>query len=111
MTFSGLALSVACSFSTAALVGARIQSNRRRTVRGRMTFRYSLRLYGPRSRLQMVQMKLAISKWVSGDMVCAHGQSHLNNLLNFYQIRCLVPAQAFDGKGQSGRSCFAYAGL
>ena len=51
---------VACSLSTAALVGARMQSKRRRTVSGRMTLRYSFRLYGPRRRLQMLQMKLAI---------------------------------------------------
>ena len=42
--FSGLALMAACSFSTAALVGARMQSNRRKTVSGRMTLRYSFRL-------------------------------------------------------------------
>ena len=38
----------------------RMQSNRRRTVSGRMTLRYSYLLNGPRSRLQMLQMKLAI---------------------------------------------------
>ena len=44
MMFSPLALMAACSFSTAALVGARMQSKRRRTVSGRMTLRYSFRL-------------------------------------------------------------------
>lgn len=42
------------------MVGARMQSNRLSTVSGKMTLRYSFRLYGPRSRLQMLQMKLAI---------------------------------------------------
>jgi hypothetical protein len=37
MMFSPLALIVACSLRTAAFVGARMQSKRRRTVSGRMT--------------------------------------------------------------------------
>ena len=50
------------------MVGASRQSNRRRTVSGRMTLRYSLRLYGPRSRLQMLQMKVASWECVSAVM-------------------------------------------
>lgn len=58
-TFSGLPLSFGYSSSTLALVDASRQSKRRNTVNGRITLRYSLRLYGPRSRLQILQMKLA----------------------------------------------------
>ena len=54
--------------STRSFVGASTQSKRRSTVSGRMTFRYSLRLYGPRSRLQIPQMKLTNSPWVLGLM-------------------------------------------
>ena len=45
------------------VVGASRQSKRLSTVRGRMTLRYSFRLYGPRSRLQRLQMKLASWEW------------------------------------------------
>ena len=41
MMFSPLALMAECSFNTVAFVGARMQSNRRRTVWRRMTLRYS----------------------------------------------------------------------
>ena len=61
MTLSGLSLIAGYSLRTCSLVGARRQSKRRNTVRGKITFLYSLRLYGPRSRLQMLQMKFAIS--------------------------------------------------
>lgn len=44
LMLSPLVLMAACSLSTAALVGARMQSRRRRTVSGRMTLRYSFRL-------------------------------------------------------------------
>ena len=65
-TVSGFDSIFACRASTRALVGASRQSKRRSTVIGRMTLRYSLRLYGPRSRLQMLQMKPASREWVSG---------------------------------------------
>src|ERR1700682_5568771 len=81
MTFSVLPLSLACSFSTSALVGARIQSNRRRTVSGRMTFGYRSGCRDPGGGLQLLQIKLAISKCVSGDMVWALRQSFLGNPL------------------------------
>ena len=66
MAASGLFLIFSYSSSTCALVGASKQSKRRSTVSGRITLRYSLRLYGPRSRLQMLQMKLASWEWVLG---------------------------------------------
>lgn len=50
--------------STAAFVSASTQSNRRSTVNGKITFRYSFLLYGPRSRLQIFQMKSASSACV-----------------------------------------------
>jgi len=43
----------------------RLQRARRMLREQRMTFRYSLRLYGPRRRLQMLQMKFASWEWVS----------------------------------------------
>ena len=65
MMLSGLPLYWLKVSSAWALVGASRQSKRRSTVSGRMTLRYSLRLYGPRSRLQMLQMSLASWRWVS----------------------------------------------
>jgi hypothetical protein len=54
-TVSGLAFIFGCSARTRALVCASRQSKRRRTVSDRITLRHSLRLQGPRSRLQMLQ--------------------------------------------------------
>ena len=49
---------------TACLVSVITQSKRRSTVSGRITFRYSLRLYGPLRMLQIRQMNPASSWWV-----------------------------------------------
>jgi len=65
MMLSGLPLYWLNVSSARVLVGASRQSKRRNTVSGKMTLRYSLRLYGPRSRLQMLQMSLASWQWVS----------------------------------------------
>src|SRR6218665_278247 len=65
MMLSGLPLYWREVSGALALVGANRQSNLRSTVSGRMTLRYSLRLYGPRSRLQMLQMSLASWWWGS----------------------------------------------
>lgn len=53
-------------------MSASTQSNRRSTVNGKITLRYSLRLYGPRSKLQMSQTKFANSP-----CVCAFTQHSL----------------------------------
>jgi hypothetical protein len=46
-TFSGFVLIAACSLRTWGFFGESRQSKRRKTVSGRMTLRFSLRLYGP----------------------------------------------------------------
>ncbi len=65
-------------------------SNRRNTVNGKITFRYSLRLYGPRSRLHIFQMKFAscwcvlaftrISVSIRGSGAVSTGNAGLNTL-------------------------------